>query len=216
MDNSNWIQISSGNGPEECRHFVGFVLRKIIKSASKYALKIETVAAQESDISGNYYSAIINISGEESQQFITAWCGNLQWVCTSPYRKNHKRKNWFIAAQAITPAKLESIDVKDLKYESFKSGGPGGQHVNKTDSGVRVTHIPSGISVTATEERSQRVNKKLALIKLLEKVENMNSDRVNNDRDKNWRNSKELERGNAKLTFKGDKFKLVKGELYEK
>ena len=85
--------------------------------------------------------------------------GTVQWICESPIRPGHKRKNWYIDVHSIPDE--EALNASDdFKFEAFRSGGKGGQHVNKTSSGVRVTHIPTGLTTTCTEERSQFMNKK--------------------------------------------------------
>lgn len=100
--------------------------------------------------------------------------GSIQWICRSPFRPNHKRKNWFVDVSVI-PEVENVCKEQEIRFERFHSGGKGGQNVNKVETGVRLIHIPTGITVTSTSERSQWANKKDALNKLnviLEQKEN--------------------------------------------
>ncbi|RZL30914.1 MAG: peptide chain release factor H, partial [Pedobacter sp.] len=123
--------------------------------------------------------------------------------------KNHKRKNWFIGIDIIKSPEKNNFDLKDITIETMKSSGPGGQNVNKTDSAVRIKHLPTGIIVTAREERSQQQNKKLALSRLNIEIEKI--EQTNNDKSKQqvWDAHNELIRGNPIKTFKGLDLKLV-------
>jgi peptide chain release factor len=93
------------------------------------------------------------------------WIGAIQWVAQCPLRPHHKRKNWFIGVFELPalPDVPKALAAHDVRFEAFRAGGPGGQHQNKTESAVRATHIASGLSVVAREERSQHRNKALAL-----------------------------------------------------
>ena len=135
--------------------------------------------------------------------------GTVQWICESPIRPGHKRKNWYIDVHSISDE--EALDASDdFRFETFRSGGKGGQHVNKTSSGVRAIHIPTGITVVCTEERSQFMNKKRAVerIKLkLAEMEGNNKAKVKNNA---WQKHNEIVRGNPIMVFKGENFRKVK------
>ena len=87
------------------------------------------------------------------------------WICKSPIRKGHKRKNWYVDV-SIIPEVEEICTKNEVRIETYHSSGKGGQNVNKVETGVRVTHIPTGIVITSTAERSQYLNKQDALKKL--------------------------------------------------
>lgn len=96
--------------------------------------------------------------------------GTIQWITQSPYRKYHKRKNWFVGVAAFDVKELMPWNLKDVNLETCKSSGPGGQNVNNMETAVRGIHLPSAIQVMAMDTRSQLENKKLYLARLEAKV----------------------------------------------
>jgi peptide chain release factor len=94
------------------------------------------------------------------------------------------------------------FDAKDVKWETMRASGPGGQHVNRTESAVRVTHLPTGIQASAAEERSQHRNRKLALARLAQKLAEVDAKQHGEAREKRWRAHQELERGNPVRVYR--------------
>ena len=86
----------------------------------------------------------------------------MQWICRSPIRPNHRHKNWFVDV-SIIPEPEEISMEQNIRFERFHCGGNGGQNVNKVETGVRLIHLPTGITVTSTAERSQFLNRKDAM-----------------------------------------------------
>ncbi|MGH9722270.1 MAG: peptide chain release factor-like protein [Bryobacteraceae bacterium] len=104
--------------------------------------------------------------------------------------------NWFIGVDLFEPADETRFSLKEVRWETMRASGPGGQHVNRTESAVRVTHLPTGLQATAMEERSQHRNRRLALARLMHKLNEMESQRSSDAREKRWRSHQHLERGN--------------------
>jgi peptide chain release factor len=146
---------------------------------------------------------LVSISGGPSlEDFAKTWRGTVQWTARSPFRPEHKRKNWFVGVEVIEPVDETRFNLKEVRWETMRASGPGGQHVNRTESAVRVTHLPTGVQATAMEERSQHRNRKLALARLTNKLAEINSKRHGEAREERWRAHQELERGNPVRVFR--------------
>jgi len=199
-----YIQITSGRGPAECCRVVSKVLELMLKEAKQQNIYAEVVEREEGEINRTLLSAILLLAGENLESFVDSWEGTVLWISQSPYRKFHKRKNWFIGVQALPILEKNDWNENDLRFQTLKASGPGGQHVNKTESAVRVTHIPSGISVIASENRSQLQNKKQAIERLKIKLAAYEQERLLAITQENWQNHNELERGNPVRTIKSE------------
>lgn len=208
-----WMQISSGKGPAECELAAGLFLKTILKE-HKNANIIDSVPGQ---YAGTYKSVLLDIDSAEFnnniKKNIGKHTGNSQgtilWICQSPYRPNHRRKNWFIDTEVYPEAELLSFAEKDVRFETRKSSGPGGQNVNKVETAVRALHLPTGLTVTATEERSQYMNKKLALFRLANLIEAENEETGSSRKEALWKQHNQLIRGNPLRVYEGADFKLV-------
>lgn len=201
------LLVSSGDGPRECRRAVSLVLQRMRKEAAVLNLGVEVTLAGEND-DRDPASAIVRLTGLASRQLARRWTGTIQWTSSSPFRPHHKRKNWFVGVFELAEEQegMEELHPADLKYETFRAGGPGGQHQNTTDSAVRLTHLPTGFSVISRDERSQHRNRQRALARLQDRLFLERS--ASEARSKSSENllHKRLERGNPVLSFKGDRF----------
>lgn len=131
------------------------------------------------------------------------------WVCKSPCRPGHKRKNWYVDVSILEEVPRPREDMQ-VRFETFRSGGKGGQNVNKVETGVRVVHIPTGIAVVSTEARSQHMNKQLALNRLCDILAQQSQACEHLERKLAWLEHTRLERGNPVRTYEGMEFKQVK------
>lgn len=132
--------------------------------------------------------------------------GSILWICKSPFRPNHKRKNWYVDVSI-----LEEIpritEEKLVRFETFRSGGKGGQNVNKVETGVRIIHLPTGISVVSTEARTQHQNKQIAMNRLCDILAEMNHVHQTQEKNLAWLEHTRLERGNPVRIYEGINFK---------
>ena len=191
-----YMQITSGRGPAECCRVVALVLEKILKQAVAKGVKTEVVERETGPLNRTLLSAVISLQGRDYHALIEDWEGTVQWIAKSSYRIYHKRKNWFVGVQTFTLSESQEATEAEIRYETLRASGPGGQHVNKTESAVRAVHIPTGMSVVASDQRSQWQNKKLATERLLLKLASWSIEQAMIQAQANWSNHNCLQRGN--------------------
>lgn len=161
------LLVTSGRGPTECRIAVARTLDVMRREAEAAGLALDIAESENRDGHGPA-SALVLVAGVGEAAFATSWTGSVLWVAQSPVRPHHRRKNWFVgvfSTPAADPAPAR-LDLAEVRFETFRAGGPGGQHQNRTESAVRAIHGATGLSVVAREERSQHRNKALALERL--------------------------------------------------
>ena len=196
-----YIQITAGRGPVECARAVTLVARELAKSVPNLMIFDSEPHKSEPDC---YMSITFASDTEISESVVSEWEGTVLWQSTTnPYRPGHKRKNWFVGVHFIDELELPEIDEKDIAYSSCRSSGKGGQNVNKVETSVRATHIPTGISVRCSDERSQFQNKQTARQKLLLKLMDIKAESEAASQKENWTRHDSLVRGNPVKKFSG-------------
>ncbi len=204
------IQITSGRGPAECTWVVAQVLKKVLQEAETFNLKATVLQHEAGSENGTVASAMVQIIGNEADEFVASWIGTIQWIGKSTFRKFHKRSNWFIGIFEVEAINTKAFSEKDIQYQAMRSSGAGGQHVNKVSSAIRATHVPTGISVVSMDLRSQHQNKKLATERLMLKLNEAQLDVLKQQFQSQWMNQMAVERGNPIRTFEGSDFKKLK------
>lgn len=205
------LLLTSGRGPAECRIALGHALEVLAREAEVAGVAIDLVCGPSSDAHGPA-SAIAVLSGVGCEHLARRWVGSVLWVCRSPLRPHHRRKNWFIGVCGLAEAAdgvVPELRSQDIRFETFRAGGAGGQHQNKTESAVRAVYVPTGLAVVVREERSQHRNKAIAVRRLAELI---GLDAVlRRDLDKLMVQAQhdQLERGRPARTFVGSGFKEV-------
>ena len=204
------IQITSGRGPAECCWVVAQVLKLFLEAAKLKTIEYSILQRETGVENGTLQSATVQISGTNLTTFLSKWLGTIQWIGVSAYRPKHKRKNWFIGIYEIEQIYGSDIADKDILYQATRSSGPGGQHVNKVSSAIRATHKPTNTQVLVMDSRSQHQNKKLAKIRLIEKVNQTQTKRLKSSIKNQWENHLNIKRGQPTKVFKGSDFKIQK------
>jgi peptide chain release factor len=194
------LQLSSGLGPMECELAVGKLLAALTEEFPGVKL-LEANAGREK---GCYRS--VRVACDADLSFLE---GTVQWICKSPFRPHHGRKNWFVDVSVCRPPQIDEFDESLARFETFRSGGNGGQNVNKVETGVRALYHPAGIAVTCTEERSQYLNRRIALKRLCEMFAARNATNEASARSDDRLEHTRLERGNPVRIYEGMEFRRV-------
>ncbi len=206
------VEINGGAGGTEAQDWAQMLLRMYIRWAERKGFGVEELDYQPGEAAGIKNATII-INGDFAYGYLRNEQGVHRLVRISPFDANARRHTSF-AAVTVTPDIEEDIEVhiedKDLRIDTYRSGGAGGQHVNRTDSAVRITHIPTGIVVACQNERSQHKNKDRAMKTLKAKLYEIQRDEQNQKIDALKGERRKIEWGSQIRSYVLQPYRMIK------
>jgi peptide chain release factor 2 len=213
MDGSNAIvTVHAGAGGTESCDWCEMLFRMYCRWVERSQFKLEVLDIQEGDEAG-LSRATFRVEGESAYGFMKAERGVHRLVRISPFDANKKRHTSFCSVDVIAEIEDEiEVDIRDedLRVDTYRSSGKGGQHVNKTDSAVRLTHLPTGIVVACQSERSQIKNKATAMKTLKARIYEKMQDDKRSEMEKFYGEKGEIGWGNQIRSYVFQPYQMVK------
>jgi len=187
MDAANaFLEVQSGTGGTEAQDWASMLLRMYLRWAERRGFKTELIEQSDGEVAG-IKGATVRIEGPYAFGWLRTETGVHRLVRKSPFDSGNRRHTSF-ASVFVSPEVDEDFDIEinpaDLKVDTYRASGAGGQHVNRTESAIRITHVPSGIIVACQSDRSQHKNRSTAMKMLKAKLYEMETLKRNAEKQK--------------------------------
>ena len=206
-----FLTIHAGAGGTEACDWASMLLRMYLRWCEEHEFKVQIIDILEAE--GGVKSVTAEVDGEYAYGYLKAEIGIHRLVRISPFDAN-KRRHTSFASVFVLPIVDEEIEIdikpEDLRIDTFRAGGAGGQHVNKTDSAVRITHLPTGIVVQCQNERSQHKNKATAMKVLRSRLYEHYKSQQEEEKKKLESEKKDISWGNQIRSYVFHPYNLVK------
>lgn len=207
-----FLSINAGAGGTESCDWAGMLYRMYTRWIEKSGLKFSVVNYQDGDEAG-IKTVTIHVQGPNAFGFLRAERGVHRLVRISPFDSNKRRHTSFCAVETVPDIDDDSeieVEEKDLKVDTFRASGAGGQHVNTTDSAIRITHIPTGIVVSCQMERSQHKNRATALKMLQAQLYELKQEEQRKELDEHSGTKNEIGWGSQIRSYVLHPYKMIK------
>lgn len=207
------LTIRSGAGGQDSQDWAEMLMKMYIYWAEKQEFEVEILSMSEGGDEGGIREAILSIRGAWASGYLRAEGGIHRLVRKSPFDQNHRRHTSFASVFSL-PDLDDTIEIElkddDIRIDTFRASGAGGQHVNKTDSAVRMTHIPTGIVVTCQNQRSQYRNREVARRILRARLYKLEEEKRQEERAELEKTKKDVSWGNQIRSYVMHPYRMVK------
>ena len=201
------LHFYSNQNQRETALILAQVLKKFLVAASNSRLKALVIYKKMGAEPNSLLDAYVLLEGKNAQQFARSWIGTIRWIGTSKFSKIEKESSWFVGISLWEEDANFQFNISDVSFQTMRSGGAGGQHVNKVSTAVRAIHQPTKIQVSASDSRSQAKNKQLAIERLELKVIEYQMNQLLSEITSSQATAPPLNENRPIKTFRGSDFK---------